>query len=138
MEFDSTLLYGRGEREKRPLRSTGYYRKSLWPGGIVNPGGYTRPGDAAAELEKRRGYKYLHQLPGGGGLRRRRIRVQCLPLYSLLAALGQTTVHYLVLDVEGVEMQILQVRERDRVFPCLTTVLKDVLSTTYRTFHGTS
>ena len=75
----------------------------------MNPKTHARPGDEVAEAERRRGHRHLHQLPGGGGLRRRRIRVQCLPLYSLLAAMGQTTVHYLVLDIEGAELQVLEV-----------------------------
>ena len=35
------------------------------------------------------------------------VRMQCLPLYSLLAALGNPTVHFLSLDIEGPEYQVL-------------------------------
>ena len=35
-------------------------------------------------------------------------RLQCIPLYSLLAALGRPTVHWLVLDIEGAELQVLR------------------------------
>jgi hypothetical protein len=35
-------------------------------------------------------------------------KVQCLPLYSLLLALGKPTVNYLSLDIEGGEFQVLQ------------------------------
>ena len=37
-------------------------------------------------------------------------RMQCLPLYSLLLALGNPTVHYFSLDIEGAELPVLQVR----------------------------
>ena len=32
---------------------------------------------------------------------------QCLPLYTLLAALGNPTVHWFILDIEGAELQVL-------------------------------
>ena len=38
------------------------------------------------------------------------IVLQCLPLYSLLLALGNPTVHYFSLDIEGAELPVLQVR----------------------------
>ena len=34
--------------------------------------------------------------------------IQCLPLYSLLLALGNPTVHWFILDIEGAEFQVLQ------------------------------
>ena len=36
------------------------------------------------------------------------IKMQCLPLYSLLLALGNPTVHYLSLDIEGAELPVLK------------------------------
>ena len=36
------------------------------------------------------------------------IRMQCMPLYSLLLALGNPTVHYLSLDIEGAELVVLK------------------------------
>ena len=36
------------------------------------------------------------------------VRMQCLPLYSLLLALGNPTVHYLSLDIEGAELPVLK------------------------------
>ena len=33
--------------------------------------------------------------------------LQCLPLYTLLLALGNPTVHYLSLDIEGAEFPVL-------------------------------
>jgi len=35
-------------------------------------------------------------------------RMQCLPLYSLLLALGNPTVHYFSLDIEGAELGVLR------------------------------
>ena len=35
------------------------------------------------------------------------VGMQCLPLYSLLLALGNPTVHYLSLDIEGAEFPVL-------------------------------
>ena len=34
--------------------------------------------------------------------------LQCLPLYSLLLALGNPTVNWFILDIEGAEFQVLQ------------------------------
>ena len=31
---------------------------------------------------------------------------QCIPLYTLLAALGNPTVHWFILDIEGAELQV--------------------------------
>ena len=43
------------------------------------------------------------------------IRKQCFPLYSLLLALGNPTVDYLSLDVEGTELGILRTIPWDKV-----------------------
>ena len=40
-----------------------------------------------------------------GGLGKR-IRVQCFPLYSVLMALGNPTIHYFSLDIEGAELMV--------------------------------
>ena len=32
---------------------------------------------------------------------------QCIPLYTLLVALGNPTVHWFILDIEGAELQVL-------------------------------
>ena len=34
--------------------------------------------------------------------------LQCVPLYTLLLALGNPTVHWFILDIEGAEYQVLQ------------------------------
>ena len=36
------------------------------------------------------------------------VTLQCLPLYTLLLALGNPTVHWFILDIEGAEFQVLQ------------------------------
>ena len=42
-------------------------------------------------------------------------RIQCIPLYSLLLALGNPTVHYFSLDIEGAEMGVLKTIPWDKV-----------------------
>ena len=39
---------------------------------------------------------------------RRSLRVQCFPLYSILMALGNPTVDYFSLDIEGAEFPVLK------------------------------
>ena len=41
--------------------------------------------------------------------------MQCLPLYSLLLALGNPTVDFLSLDIEGAEFQVLKTIPWDKV-----------------------
>ena len=36
------------------------------------------------------------------------VTLQCLPLYTLLLALGNPTVNWFILDIEGAEFQVLQ------------------------------
>ena len=43
------------------------------------------------------------------------VAVQCLPLYSLLLALGNPTVDFLSLDIEGGELEVLETLPWDRV-----------------------
>ena len=49
---------------------------------------------------------------GSAGIARERSEdtfdMQCLPLYSLIMALGNLTVNYLSLDIEGAEMPVLE------------------------------
>lgn len=42
-------------------------------------------------------------------------RAQCFPLYTVLLALGNPTVDYLVLDIEGAELQVLRTVPWDKV-----------------------
>ena len=43
-----------------------------------------------------------------GGIRdtEHSIEMQCLPLYSILQAMGNPTVNYFSLDIEGAELQV--------------------------------
>ena len=50
--------------------------------------------------------------PGSSGIS---VRVQCLPLYSLLLALGNPTVDFLSLDTEGGELEVLEALPWDKV-----------------------
>lgn len=43
------------------------------------------------------------------------VHVQCFPIYSILAALNQTTVDYFSLDIEGDELAVLKTIPWDRV-----------------------
>ena len=36
------------------------------------------------------------------------VNIQCFPLYSLLLAMGNPTVHYFSLDIEGAELGVLK------------------------------
>ena len=38
----------------------------------------------------------------------RTMTLQCIPLYTLLLAMGNPTVHWFILDIEGAEYQVLQ------------------------------
>ena len=42
-------------------------------------------------------------------------KMQCLPLYSILLAQGNPTVHYFSLDIEGAELGVLQTVPWDKV-----------------------
>lgn len=42
--------------------------------------------------------------------------VQCMPLYSLLAAIKVTTVDYFSLDVEGNELEVLKTIPFDKIY----------------------
>jgi len=42
-------------------------------------------------------------------------KVQCIPLYSLLLAMGNPTVNYFILDIEGAELQVLRTIPWDKV-----------------------
>ena len=47
--------------------------------------------------------------------KRRTIKSLCFPLYSILTAVGNPTVHYFSLDVEGAELPILKTIPFDKV-----------------------
>jgi len=66
----------------------------------------TRPGDLDWEGEGPTNYN----IKG-----RKTIKVQCFPIYSVLAALGNPTVDYFSLDVEGAEFPILKTIPWDKM-----------------------
>ncbi len=68
-------------------------------GGVIQPG-RLRPGDNIPENSRER-FKAVQD-------ERRVIRMQCFPLYSILLAVGETTVDYLSLDIEGAELSVLK------------------------------
>ena len=43
------------------------------------------------------------------------VEMQCLPLYSILMAMGNPTVHYFSLDIEGAELAVLKTIPWDKV-----------------------
>ena len=51
-------------------------------------------------------------VPEGG---QNTIKMQCMPLYSLIMAMGNPTVNYFILDIEGAELQVLKTLPWDRV-----------------------
>ena len=44
-----------------------------------------------------------------------RIKIQCFPLYTVLLALGNPTVNYFSLDIEGAEFKVLSTLPFDKV-----------------------
>ena len=43
------------------------------------------------------------------------VKMQCLPLYSLIMAVGNPTVNWFILDIEGAELQVLKTVPWDKV-----------------------
>ena len=43
------------------------------------------------------------------------VKMQCMPLYSLILAAGNPTVNYFILDIEGAELQVLRTLPWDKV-----------------------
>ena len=77
-------------------------------GGIIN--GKFKPG-GPSDREDRRKSKKLRGPPGGGTnfpFERRTMEIQCLPLTSIIKAMGNPTIDYLSLDIEGAEFPVLQ------------------------------
>lgn len=76
--------------------------------GIINNqnGVSLRPADIIDE--KSRTYdKYFDPHIGKNPIWRRKIKVQCFPIYSVLRALGSPIIDYFSLDIEGPEYQVL-------------------------------
>ena len=51
-------------------------------------------------------------VPGSG---QNTIKMQCMPLYSLIMAVGNPTVNWFILDIEGAEFQVLKTVPWDKV-----------------------
>ena len=85
-------------------------------GGIIHEG--RKPGlDASQGEVVTLGGSYM-VVPGAEDMcpyKRRTIKTQCFPLYSILKAVGNPTVHYFSLDVEGSELPILKTIPFDKV-----------------------
>jgi len=66
-------------------------------GGIINQDIEKKPGD------------------GGGSENRETLKMQCVPLYSVLLALDNPRVDFMSLDIEGADMQVLKTIPYDKV-----------------------
>ena len=73
-------------------------------GGIIN--GQMKPGELPSKekdyYRKRYNKKYKFNYD------RRTLKMHCLPFNSIMRAMGNPVIHYLSLDIEGVELQVLQ------------------------------
>ena len=81
-------------------------------GGIIN--GQFKPAEDTVQykLEKRKfdpNFKFQFEFE------RRTLRLECLPLTSLILAMGNPTVDLLILDIEGAEWPVLQTIDFEKV-----------------------
>ena len=65
-------------------------------------------GGQDAEAIRRKSRKHREAIKPTFPYERRTMEVQCLPLTSIIKALGNPTIDYLSLDIEGAELQVLQ------------------------------
>lgn len=78
-------------------------------GGIINPENPdAKPADLEAEYLSKERLELLNK-------NRKTVKVQCFPVYSVLLALDNPTVHYFTLDIEGAELQVLKTIPFDKV-----------------------
>ena len=85
-------------------------------GGIIHQGKKPGVDQVSGDVIKSFGGSVV--IPGAQDLfpyQRRTIQTQCFPLYSILKAIGNPTVHYFSLDVEGSELPILKTIPFDKV-----------------------
>ena len=82
------------------------------PGGIVNATNPQMPADIEENGQRAANRKWK------ADYRKRLVRMQCFPLYSVLMALGNPTVHYFSLDIEGAELQVGKSKGGQKVFEC--------------------
>lgn len=81
-------------------------------GGIIN--GHRKPGEENSnwvEHIKRTNKNHVFKHPYD----RRTLKLECLPLTSIIMALGNPTIDYLSLDIEGAEFQVLKTIDFERV-----------------------
>ena len=83
-------------------------------GGIMN-GEDLKPGSRADEAIKQRKESNPDFVPTYGAFVRRTIQIQCLPLTSIIEALGNPVIDYFSLDIEGAEFPVLKTIDFDKV-----------------------
>ena len=79
-----------------------------------------KPGGAETDIDEESKKLFGGSIPEkmgylGDEYERKTIQILCFPLYSILLALENPTVHYLSLDVEGSEFPILKTIPFDKV-----------------------
>lgn len=78
-------------------------------GGIINENNEHRPGD------------------GLGKNFRQELTMQCVPFYSVIKALGNPTIDFMSLDIEGTELQVLKTIPFNQVDIRVSSIYKCVL-----------
>ena len=97
-------------------------------GGIIN--GKFKPGDEAQKAFarlKRDNKNFKPKFP----YERRTIEMQCLPLTSIIEAVGNPTIDYLSLDIEGVEIQVLRSLPFEKLDIKVISIETNHIRTTY-------
>ena len=103
-----TCLSTEKEVQKVDFDATGAY------GGIMN-GEDLKPGSRADEAIKQRKESNPDFVPTYGAFVRRTLQMQCLPLTSIIEALGNPVIDYFSLDIEGAEFPVLKTIDFDKV-----------------------
>ena len=103
-----TCLSTEKEVQKVDFDATGAY------GGIMN-GEDLKPGSRADEAIKQRKESNPDFVPTYGTFVRRTLQMQCLPLTSIIEALGNPVIDYFSLDIEGAEFPVLKTIDFDKV-----------------------
>jgi len=103
-----TCLSTEKEVQNVDFDATGAY------GGIMN-GEDLKPGSAADEAVKHNKEINPDFVPRYGAYVRRTLQMQCLPLTSIIEALGNPVIDYFSLDIEGAEFPVLKTIDFDKV-----------------------